>query len=273
MRKTFVTVALLLGLCAGTLAMMQKAFAMPPVAKLSPEQQVEVAKNCPGLNGQLPKGVKDCPALKDPRMFMDPAKCPALNGPNGPGSKAVLPKAEARMKKIARTLERNKKSSDMLIETAIRAGADPNAIEDMKKLSRMFRELFMAAVPPQQILESMLAAPKGGAGQEGIIITAPDGSQWLIIPQEQGDGVAEQPKQSGQAPLAVQPSEVAPGTPPNPAAGQPAPTQQIPQVQEPIKAGPGETILFNETLPYWPTKENLGKAGLLKYLEDMKAGK
>ena len=117
---------------------------------------------------------------------------------------------------------------------------------------------------------------------QGIIITAPDGTQWLVTPQ-QSQQPAEQPQArqrprqvppAGQAPEKRRPPMMPPAVqtpasqspallPPPPPASQgmtarpPAPEEEIIIIEE-------ETV---QDMPLWPTKDQMSKDGILKYLE------
>lgn len=254
----------------------------------------------PGMaqNGMPPgggPGAPKCPALQDA------SKCPALQGAPAAGAQAgqksgIDKKIDKKMSRIVRALERNKRSADALIQAAKDAGADPNAIADMEKLSAGFRQVFMSTVSPQQIVESIFAAPAPPEqpAAQGIIITGPDGSTWLVAPDQQnpqtwqqpgkpvppqrlrgqrpplpGHGMQPQQGMMAPPPPGMQPQQgmIAPQTPPMPPKGFRAPQKQ------PGNAAPqGELIIMEETvtpgyMPLWPTKEELGKDGVLKYLE------
>lgn len=247
-KKSVITITMLMSLGLGAPAVAQCPGGNVP-GKYTPEQLAEATRNCPGLNGQL-----------------------------GPETQ-IAATADARMRKIAKALEGNKRTSDSLIRAAAEAGVEPHVLDDMKQLSQAFREMFMAAVPPQQLLESLLSGSGNGENQGGIIITAPDGSQWLITPQGRSDAPTP-PK--GRPPKMGKGHRPAPevGSAPNPHSGllPPAKALQDPSLKvtppapaqsetQQMDAAPGERIIYNETLPYWPTKQHLGKEGILKYLE------
>lgn len=322
--------------------------ACPGLKDMDPAALVQAIQNCPGLNGQLPPGVAGCPALNGnltpEQLAQLMAKCPALNanlppqarncpalnpggqncpalaGNMGPGPEKLAKKAEARMQKVIRALERNKKSADTLIQAAREAGADPNAIADLEKMSQAFRNVFMSVVSPQQIIENMLSQPAPQAPGTGpMILTAPDGTQWLVTPDApQAPAVPPAGKGGFKAPRDQKPGRTggfkgpgAPGSigggfhggtqmaqpiPPQPPVPgmqpvppqpgfQPAPVPTQPGINRPIPPQPGmqapnqgaqnsmpqpEMIVIEEEtqyMPLWPTKDDLGKDGVLKYLE------
>lgn len=311
--------------------------------QLTPQALIDAARNCPALSGSA-QG--NCPALNgkiDPAALAQAAaNCPALNGANCPGlqggfkpakggfianpenapaprkSQAALDKKiDKRMNRIVKALERNKRSADVLIQAARDAGADPNAISDMEKMSAAFRQVFMTTVSPQQIVESIIAAPAPAepAGQ-GMIITGPDGTTWFVTPNGQNmqqppqppkqmqGGPAQQGPRGQRPPRQMQggPAQQAPdmqmpqralppqarpqGMPPQgrPGSDMLAPPRGLPPQMPPQgfrrqppapaqqNAPQGELIIMEETitpeyLPLWPTKEDIGKDGVLKYLE------
>lgn len=234
--------------------------ACPGLQDMSPAAIVEAMQNCPGLQGtagvncpalngnitpeQLAVMAAKCPALQGAGNCPAQAgqgTCPALDGSMGPANQKLAKKAEARMQRIVRALERNKKSADTLIQAARDAGADPNAIADLEKMSQAFRNVFMSVVSPQQIIESMLSrpAPEPQQGDQGpMIFTGPDGTQYLVTPngpmplQAVPQGDIKAPRDGKKAPREGRPGgfkgpmQGAPGqpgmTPPPPAPqGQP----------------------------------------------------
>lgn len=300
--------------------------------KIDPVALAAAAQNCPALNGALPPEARKCPAA-DITLPPEARKCPALQGgfagPLAPQA-ALDSKVDKQMNRVVRALERNKRSADTLIQAARSAGADPNAVAELQKMSEAFRQVFMQTVSPQQIVESILAAPAPAETPQGIIITAPDGSTWLVTPSDQPQQPA--PRQGrpprGQKPQKGMPPAVQPApqqgmqvpppppmpqqgmpVPPAPRQGMPAqpglqpapqgmppafvvpPQQQggmpmlvVPQQQgamppfaAPQQAQPqveGEMIIMEEGpqyMPLWPTKDDLGKDGVLKYLEKRSA--
>lgn len=317
-RKLVLPVILGSALClSGTALAQQGGFKPGP----SPDALAAAIQNCPGLNGKidaaaLAKAAQNCPGLNgtlqgkcpglngpiDPAALAKAAQnCPALNGELAaaaqncpafqdggfvplPGGKALDKKIDKKMNRITRALERNKQSAEALIQAAKDAGADPNAISDMEKMSAAFRQVFMSTVSPQQIVESILAAPRPSdqPAPQGIIITGPDGSTWLVTPNNQSaqpQGRPVPPKgprgpkaQMGQSgpDMGGQPMMQRPprGLPPQamPPQGFRMPPQQQPAPQQ------GQMIIMEEAvspqyMPLWPTKEDLGKDGVLKYLE------
>lgn len=306
-RKSVITFTMLLSLSLGGTALAQSPAGdgpASPMGKCTPEQLTGAARNCPALNGSLPRDAAPGLGAYTPEQLAKAAEnCPGINGrSNGhmDAQSQFAAQADARMRRIAKALEGNKRTSDILLGAAAEAGVEPHVLDDMKHLSQAFREMFMAAVPPQQILESLLSTPQA-AGQGGIIITAPDGSQWLVTPQTQpneplppmgrqprmdkapapGAAPAPQARQRGLLPpaevlqdpaLRAAPQTSGAKQPPAPAINTPRPNR--PQAQpkgQQMEAAPGAEIIYNETLPYWPTREHLGKEGLLKYLEKYRA--
>lgn len=236
--------------------------------------------------------IANCPAFAPPGL--DPGKCPALDGrlmppppppgcpaykgplppPSGPIFKKPAPRKESRveaeMRRVAKALKQNKRSADALIAAARAAGAAPEVVADLARMSAAFRKVFMETVPPQQIVESMIAEPQRPNAGSSLIITAPDGSQWLVTPKHD---IAQPP--AGRQPVApkgpVPPAErlnnPAFGLQPDSAQGPVAPKSRP---APPLKS---EMIIMEQPnpgeLPYWPTKQQLGKEGLLKYLEKL----
>lgn len=291
------------------------------------------AQNCPGLNGTI-KGLpcpdltagridpaafalaaSRCPAL-NPNLAGDASNCPALNGDlaaawrncpafsqggfKGPMGANVEKRIDRRMKRVARALERNKNSAETLIQAAREAGATPEQISDLQKMSQAFRKVFLSTVSPQQIVEGILQPGTPPSEEpQSIIITAPDGSSWLISPAEPEGPAASQ----GRAPRGMPPAigkpmppqggpqgQFMPPPPPGPRGGfMPVPPPPAPQGQitPPAQGGfvpqpgpqggfvptprPGQpAMIFMEEdtyMPLWPTKDEIGKDGVLKYLE------
>lgn len=215
-----------------------------------------------------------------PPQGYDPASgCPAMDGRMG----QVSAKVDAKMKAIVSALQENKKSADTLIAAAREAGAQPQVIADMEKMSAAFRQFFMSSVQPQQIVESILSAPVKPEGSAGLIITAPDGSAWLVSPQMVPPAPQQPPRMghdsrhdgAGMRGVQMPPADVLQ----NPALRKspPAPAAQGHGVIPGASSGqPGqELIIMEETvedMPYWPTKQQLGKDGVLKYLEKRAQG-
>ena len=107
---------------------------------------------------------------------------------------------------------------------------------------------------------------------QGMIITAPDGTQWLVTPQ--------QPAPEPQVRRPAQPSDQAAPErrrPPMPPAAQNAPGQANQSLlPPPPPPAPEEEIIIIEEdtvsdMPLWPTKDQMGKDGILKYLEKRNA--
>lgn len=118
-------------------------------------------------------------------------------------------------------------------------------------------------MPPRQAAPQAKPAPEV---PQGYIIIAPDGTQWLVTPKAQQPvpaGKATPARPQGQRPSAIQAPPMAPE--------QVAPAQGAPQQGNPVIIIEEETI--TEDMPLWPTKEQLGKDGVLKYLEKRGAGK
>lgn len=258
--------------------------------QIDPQALADLAAKCPALNGKLSPEARKCPALNGD-LAAAAQNCPALNGSMGPTDQKLAKRAEKRMQRVVKALERNKRSADALIQAAKEAGADPNLIADLEKMSQAFRQLFMQTVSPNQIIESIFSQPRPvqPEGPSGLVITAPDGTQWLVSP----DNLPKPPRRGGfngpQGPIPQQgPEMIAPGMPAGPqgmpprglppqgmkapkgmppAAGQPA--QQIAQ---PGQQGPqAEMLIIEEAgpayMPLWPTKDDLGKDGVLNYLQ------
>lgn len=313
--KRLIAVMALLGLMAAAPASaappvdreaLIKALQNCPALQGNPQKLLQAMQNCPGLNGQLPGG--KCPALNggqiDPiALAQAAAKCPALNGPEGakcpglitgdptkcPAAAAIkaprgaqdaapmAAKADKAMQRIVRALEQNKKSAEALIDAAKKAGADPNVVADLQKMSNAFRQVFMSTVSPQQIIESIFSRPAPEDNGGAIIITAPDGSRWLVAPQGVPPQIMGQPDVPAMTP--PPPPGQQPGMIPPPPPGQqpgmtppPSPGQQQgmtpPAPQQPSAAG-DLIIMQNDPsgLPLWPTKDHLGKDGILEYLQ------
>lgn len=277
-RKLFTAVVLAGSLCVAMPAAAQKD--RPPKG-MDPAAIAEALRNCPAFQGmgKAPKGSPE----------------------------AVVDK---KMNRIVKALERNKRSADTLINAAREAGASPESVADMQRMSEAFRQVFMSTVSPDQIINSLLSqrapqqpAPQGApqpapAGPEGMIVTGPDGSTWIITPAQPAPQPGQMAPPPPPAPKAGRPGippaqgkpsaigrpmqpQVIPQAPPQ----QPAPGQQatpapqglppagfrMPPAPQP-QQGDAEVIIMEETvtpeyLPLWPTKEDLGKDGVLKYLE------
>lgn len=241
---------------------------------------------------------------------MQPGQQPA------PQSREVAA-AQKMMNEVVRALQQNRQSSDTLLQAAKAAGASPEALEMMEKMAVGFRETFMGAVSPQQLIEAILSNNQDVS--HGLIITAPDGSRWTLTPMNkpakqgkpkphkpgkpgmdrqaqpmppagmmppQGEpqpGMTPPPPPPGGAPQGIAPSgprpgmipqapgSMPPGMTPPPNAPRPGMVSPPPGYQAPgAQQGPAEVIIMEETvsdMPYWPTKDHLGKGGVLDYLE------
>lgn len=327
-RKIFTALVLAGALCVA----MPAAAAQPDQAgkPIDPRIAAEALKKCPAFQGgnvdpAVLAAMKNCPAFQDPQA-PNPQKCPAFSSRNSPNPQncpafqgmgqppkgspqAVIDK---KMNRIVKALERNKRSADTLINAARNAGASPESVADMQRMSEAFRQVFMSTVSPEQIINSLLeqrfnagqpqAAPAPATpapvAPEGMIITGPDGSTWLItpapgqqgapqaapqpapqaapragIPPAQGkpSAIGRQPQVNQPAPKPAQPTPPAIVQPQAPAPqGAPAPGFRMPPA--PQQQPQAEVIIMEETitpeyLPLWPTKDDLGKDGVLKYLE------
>lgn len=205
-----------------------------------------------------------------------PAKCPGLEAlKNGD---PLAAKVDAKMEEVVKALQDNKKSADALIAAAKDAGATPEALAGMEKMSQAFRQYFMSAVPPQQLVESILTAPATPGGPAGLVITAPDGSAWLVSPQ-MTPPAPPQPPRIGPGPRGSMRGPDMSGMPgiqmPNPGIlKDPGLKAQKPFGQNAQPSGninnAPTTIIMEESvedMPYWPTKQHLGKDGVLNYLE------
>lgn len=186
--------------------------------------------------------------------------------------------SQMQLKQIENALKQNMQSAEFLMRAAEGAGATPKQLSKMEKLSVGFMKLFLTSITPDngdnKKDESAPAKPKkhpardrvnqGPRTSQGIIITAPDGSRWLVTPQkpEKSPAPRHAPKPAPQTPPAIQQPAPAPAQP-APSVVRPAPDQQLGQ-PEIIILEEEETV---DDMPYWPTKEQLGKDGVLKYLE------
>lgn len=244
-----------------------------------------------------------CPAFMGQPGFNGP------NGKPGPGERKMARKGDARMQSVAKNLERNKRSADALIQAAREAGAPANVLADLEKMSEAFRQVFMSTVPPEKIVESIFTGPQPPEAGQGLIIIGPDGSRWLVTPGQMpapeakpapaprpGAPAPMQPAPQGLpsfgkvqpapgAPGAVAPRSkgLVPGSVPPPPGMMPPPGMALPQggvMQSPppppaTPQGPNEVIIMEEgtlePMPMWPTKDHLGKDGVLKYLEKREA--
>lgn len=273
--------------------------------------------NCPAFQGQISPeafaaAMQNCPAFNGQQQ-PDPTKCPAFQGNGRPPKDSPQAAIDKKMNRIVKALERNKRSADTLINAAREAGASPESVADMQRMSEAFRQVFMSTVSPEQIINSLISQKsKAQTPPEGMIITGPDGSTWLITPAQPDMAPAPQavppaapatPKPAPKAgkqgipPAQGKPSAIGrPGQPqfmpPAPPAPQPAPAKPVPpQMRQPQGApqpapapgfrmppappqqqGEAEVIIMEETvtpeyLPLWPTKDDLGKGGVLQYLE------
>ena len=97
---------------------------------------------------------------------------------------------------------------------------------------------------------------------QGIIITAPDGSQWLVTPQANEPRPRPEKPRMPQSPSLYQPNAPVPAPAPAQSAPAPAPAQDDPD---------DEIVIIEEEtvsdMPLWPTKDQMSKDGILKYLE------
>lgn len=208
---------------------------------LDPVALAQAAKKCPALNPNLPAEAQKCPALEG--AVADPSKCPAFadlsNGSMSKAEKKLAKKADARMQSVVKNLERNKRSADALIQAAREAGAAPEAISDMEKMSEAFRQVFMSTVSPQQLVESIFSAPQAPQA-EGIIITGPDGTTWLVTPNQQATPQAQPQQKPAMKKIAPKPQDQT-GLPPfgQKPPKQPKPQQPVPpQVMAPQNMSP-----------------------------------
>lgn len=123
--------------------------------------------------------------------------------------------------------------------------------------------------------DAPIIAPRANPQQsapQGMIITAPDGTQWLVTPQRP----APEP-QVKRAPAPVE--QVAPEKrqPPMPSAQKNAPSQgNQGLLPPPTPPAPEDEIIIIEEetvsdMPLWPTKDQMSKDGILKYLEKRNA--
>ncbi len=213
--------------------------------------------------------------------------CPGLNGQARPAQT----RADARLQSVVQALKNNKQSAETLIDAAREAGASPETVAEMQKMSAAFRQFFMTVVQPEQIVEGILSDKGRADGNAGLLITAPDGSMWLVTPQMQPP---MPPRIGHRPPLPPMPGQQF--QPCSPPASQGAPMQgqqyksllpETPGIQLPpasalqgegMKKAPGQQapqqaqdMVIMEgresSMPYWPTKQHLGKDGVLKYLE------
>lgn len=275
---------------------------------------VKAAEKCPGLKGKvtpevLAMAVRYCPWVRgkiDAAALAAAAqKCPGLqrmgvvaDKPGQPNAAPVVAEVDARMRAIVKALENNKRSADSLIAAAKEAGANPELVAEMDKMSQAFRQFFMNTVSPQQIIESILAAPKEPDGHAGLIITAPDGTTWLVSPQmtqpmppRKGGPrpprpeaprppVMGAPDMSGMPGIQLPPPGVlqspdfrmqpqAQPEQPQASTEPKQPTPPVPGVQQgmPAQVAPKMIIMEESDMPLWPTREQLGKDGVLRYLE------
>lgn len=258
--------------------------------KVTPEVLAIAARYCPWVRGKidavaLAAAAQKCPGLQRMAVQAKDAQ---------PGADPATAKVDAKMRAIVKALENNKKSADTLIDAAREANARPEVISEMEKISAAFRQCFMNAVSPQQIIESILNAHKTPDGYAGLIITAPDGTTWLISPQMAPSMPPVPPHRVGPRPAPHQPHQPAPrpdmgglpgiqlpppGVFQNPALRippapqqprsqiQPAPQQAKPGAPAQMQPSPKMIIMEESDMPYWPTREQLGKEGVLKYLE------
>lgn len=296
--KLFSVVALAATLCV----------AMPAAAQKDMPRGADALKNCPAFNGQLD------PAALEAAM----KKCPAFQKGKDKGFDGSPDK---QMKRVVKALERNQRSAEVLIKAARRAGAAPEVVADLQRMSDAFRQVFMSAVSPEQIMNMNVpgqpapqapaqptpqapaqAAPQAPdqAAPEAMIITGPDGSTWLITPAQPAPQAAPAPQVApqpvprfatppapGVMPQQKGPRVEKPGIPPvqgRPSAiGRPAQPVTPPAVQPAPQGMPpagfrnpqpeGELIIMEEEtitpepMPLWPTKDQMGKDGVLKYLD------
>lgn len=126
-----------------------------------------------------------------------------------------------------------------------------------------------------QVAPKPAPAPAQPQQPQGIIITAPDGTQWLVTPQMQQQ-VPARPAPAKPAPPKPQaPAKKAPSQPVWPAPQKPGFMQQQatppPSTVAPQPDSVEEVIILEENvvpeMPLWPTKEQLGTDGVLKYLQ------
>lgn len=182
--------------------------------KIDPVALAAAIQNCPALNQGLPEAARNCPALNGD-LAAAAKNCPAFAGGfSGPGAQQgnIDRRIDRRMKRIVRALERNKQSAETLIQAARRAGADPKSVSELEQMSEAFRQVFMNLVSPQQIIESILSRQAQQPSQEtgqGLIITGPDGSVWLVSPSEQNP--QPQPPQGIIPPQGMAPQGPPPG--------------------------------------------------------------
>lgn len=176
------------------------------------------------------------------------------------------PNTKKQLKQLEKAVKQNMKSSEYMIRAAQAAGASQQDVAKLKRLSVNFMKTFLAALTPSTIKEGQTEpqarpqqpkqqprqplnivpsqpapqpqanAPQGNIPQ-GIIITGPDGTQWLVTPQAQ---------QQLTAPRAQ--NQVAPQAPDE---------EEVVIIEEDIAP----------EMPLWPSKEQLGGDGVLKYLE------
>lgn len=277
------------------------------------------------------------PAFSQPRGNTPPAGCPAFNTQNYDGALKALaenlppdadPAIREQMRVIARALEQNRQSTEIMLGAARIAGARPEQLADLERLSATFRRVFMVSAAPYKVMRGLVAqsqpqtqqrppahmgmqkgapagpqscqqsGPQAAPGQaapqpaqaapemsaEGFIIVAPDGTRWTLIPAQPGQ--ANQPGQPGrnlQAPSApkaapAQPRQQGPAAqvPPAPSTSPEAPFNAGRQPGQQTGQQPGQNgVIIEEEvveeMPLWPTKDDLGRLGVLKYLEKRQA--
>lgn len=122
--------------------------------------------------------------------------------------------------------------------------------------------------PPPPVVAPRQTPP----APQGIIITAPDGTQWLVTPQTGEPGMSRPPKARPEKRRHARP-ENAREIMPKPDAANDAAPQTLPTPATPPV--PDEVIIIEEEtvsdMPLWPTKDQMSKDGILKYLEKRNA--
>lgn len=187
-----------------------------------------------------------------------------------PGMPAKPEPPKPALKQIENALRQNMQSAEYLLKTARSVGASEKDLEEMEKMSIGFLKMFLTSITPAVSKPDQTqvapqpkapeqpkpvpvkpappkapapkpapqAAPQAPLPPQGVIITAPDGSKWLVTPQ-------------------AQPKPKAP--------------RDIKKAPKPQGNGPAEVIILEEEtvedMPLWPTKEQLDGMGVLKYLE------
>lgn len=171
---------------------------------------------------------------------------------------------------IEEAARQNMQSAEVLLGAAAAAGASPQQLEAMEKASVRFMKLFLNVIAPDEGINADRPkgdkpkkdgnkrkadrdGKKGPAPQNGMILTGPDGSQWLVTPFTPEKRAPKPPRDVRPAPqrgMTPPPPPGARGPVMTPPPGCPA--FQGPGARAPMTPPPGAPAFKGQTPPPLP---------------------